>query len=79
MQFQADILDMRVVRPKILESTAMGAGYLAGLGEGIWESIDDIEKLWQEDKAFAQNCEKELVEKWHSGWKKALDRSKGWN
>jgi glycerol kinase len=78
MQLQADILDMIVVRPKILESTAMGAGYLAGLGAGFWKSIENIEKLWQQDRAFAPNCDRNTVEKWHSGWKKALERAKDW-
>jgi len=79
MQFQADILDMKVVRPKILESTAMGAGYLAGLGAGFWKSIDDIEQLWQEDRTFSPALERDSAERRHGEWKKAVGRAKEWN
>jgi glycerol kinase len=78
MQFQADILNMKVVRPKVLESTAMGAGYFAGLAVGFWKNIGEIEKLWQEDKTFSPGCEREKTEGWHLDWKKALERSKDW-
>ncbi|MBN2427316.1 MAG: glycerol kinase GlpK [Deltaproteobacteria bacterium] len=79
MQFQADILDMKVIRPKILESTAMGAGYLAGLGAGFWKDIADIEKLWQKDRTFSPAMEKDAADRHHSYWKKAVNRAKGWD
>ena len=49
MQFQADILGVDVIRPKIIETTALGAAYAAGLAVGFWDSTDDLEKYWEED------------------------------
>lgn len=71
MQVQADVLATKVVRPKITETTAMGAAYLAGLAVGYWSSVDDIQKQWQVDKTFEpgemQNREREI-----KGWQKAV-------
>ena len=61
MQFQADILESAVIRPKIIETTALGAAYLAGLAVGYWPSIDDIKKQWQADRRFEPAGE---PEKW---------------
>ena len=78
MQFQSDILDISLVRPKILETTALGAAYLAGLAVGFWENLDEIKEQWQVDQAFKpvmdDNKKEELLGRWH----KALDRSKNW-
>ena len=52
MQFQADIMNTKVVRPKIIETTALGAAYLAGLSVGYWKDANDIESIWQTDKVF---------------------------
>ena len=52
LQFQSDILQAKVVRPKITETTAMGAAYLAGLAVGLWKSTDDIQSQWQVDRTF---------------------------
>lgn len=61
MQFQADILGTRVIRPKVVETTAMGAAYLAGLAVGYWSSIDEIRKQWQIDRVFEPSWEEEKV------------------
>jgi len=79
MQFQADILGIKVVRPVILETTAIGAGFLAGLAVGFWESLDEIELLRQKDKEFLPNPDKDLVKTWLDNWKKAVNRSKNWS
>ncbi len=78
MQFQSDILNTKVIRPKITETTALGAAYLAGLAVGYWKNIDDIKEQWQVDKIFspAMNDEKrnELVK----GWQRAVNAAISW-
>jgi len=78
MQFQADILGIKVIRPNILETTAMGAGFLAGLAVGFWENIDQINMLWQKNTEFLPNLDKDIVQKWLDNWKEAVNRSKNW-
>ena len=78
MQFQADILNCNVVRPKDIETTALGACYLAGLGCGIFESEDDIKKLWEVDKVFTPKMDEETREKLYSQWCKAVEKCKDW-
>ncbi len=78
MQFQSDILKVPVVRPKIPETTALGAAYLAGLATGYWESRDEIAEQWQVDARFEPNMDDDTIEKRVNGWKKAVDRSKDW-
>ncbi len=78
MQFQADILGVPVVRPKVLETTALGAAYLAGLSVGFWKSRVDIATQWQVDREFRPSMKKTDVEKLRAGWQKALERSLRW-
>ena len=52
MQFQADILDTEIVRPDLLETTALGAAFLAGLGAGVWKNKEELSKVWREDRRF---------------------------
>lgn len=61
MQFQADILGTKVIRPKVVETTAMGAAYLAGLAVGYWSSIEDIRKQWQVDHVFEPSWDEESM------------------
>ena len=79
MQFQADILDLATVRPRIMETTAMGAGYLAGLAVGFWPDIKTISTLWQKESTFLPSGDKDQIRKAVSTWKEAVQRSLGWN
>ncbi|MDZ4699867.1 MAG: glycerol kinase GlpK [Rhodothermales bacterium] len=78
MQFQADLLGVPVVRPTILETTALGAAYLAGLAVGYWESEEAIAGQWQVDARFIPSMPADRVEALKKGWRKALERSKNW-
>ncbi|MEW8974324.1 MAG: glycerol kinase GlpK [Tissierellaceae bacterium] len=78
MQFQSDILDVPVYRPNVVETTALGAAYLAGLAVGFWESKDDIIKRWSIDRIFESEMKKEDRDKFYRGWKKAVTRSLEW-
>ena len=79
MQFQSDMLQVPVVRPKVLETTALGAAYLAGLAVGFWESIDDISTQWQVDKKYTPEMPVESVHHLKTGWRKALVRAGNWD
>lgn len=72
MSFQSDILNVPVERPKVNETTALGAAYLAGLAVGYWESRDDIAKQWAVDRAFEPKMNSDKREELYSGWKKAV-------
>ena len=75
MQFQADILGTRVIRPQVVETTAMGAAYLAGLAVGYWSSIDDIRKQWQIDRIFEPSWEQEKIDEAKAHWADAVKRT----
>tara|TARA_S200000501_G_scaffold178441_1_gene168065 strand:+ start:4178 stop:5653 length:1476 start_codon:yes stop_codon:yes gene_type:complete len=77
MQFQSDLLDCEVLRPEIIETTAMGAGYLAGLQSNIWDK-DQIIKNQKIDKSFNPTINDSEREKMYSGWKKAVNRTFNW-
>jgi glycerol kinase len=78
MQFQADILGVPALRPKVFETTALGAAYLAGLAVGFWGSQDEISEQWQEDQAFQPQMERGKAQRLRRGWQRALDRARGW-
>lgn len=78
MQFQADMLGVPVVRPKISETTALGAAFLAGLATGFWKNRDELESQWQVDRTFEPSMPKGRVADLRAGWNKALERSRGW-
>jgi len=78
MEFQADILGTKVRRPVVLETTALGAAYLAGLAVGFWESKEEIKGKWILDKEFIPQMIEEEKEKKYRGWKKAVSRSREW-
>lgn len=75
MQFQSDVLNAEVIRPKVIETTALGAAYLAGLAVGYWNGIDDIRKLWQVDRRFMPEKNAESVAKEIDGWHDAVKRT----
>ena len=75
MQFQADILNTSVIRPKVTETTALGAAYLAGLAVGYWESIDHIKRQWAVEKAFEPKIGEAEAANLKEGWKDAINRT----
>ena len=78
MQFQADILACRIQRPKIIETTALGAAFLAGLAVGFWKDEAALKALWESEKIFDPQMESEKVAKFIHFWHKAVERSKNW-
>lgn len=78
MQFQADILGVAVQRPKIAETTALGAAYLAGLAVGFWKSPDELAQQWAIDRTFEPHMSADQREDLYAGWKRAVERSLGW-
>lgn len=78
MQLQSEILNLPIVRPRTLETTALGAAYLAGLATGFWKDTDEISHLWQADRHFEPAMDRAAVTKLMKGWTRALERSKGW-
>jgi len=78
MQIQADSIQTKVIRPKITETTALGAAYLAGLAVGFWIDMDDIKLQWQEDKVFQPVSDTAQIRKLIKDWKRAVERSKHW-
>jgi glycerol kinase len=78
MQFQADILNVPVVRPVVAETTALGAAYAAGLAVGFWESLDDLRGNWQEDKRWEPKMDAEDRDRTLRLWKKAVTKSFDW-
>jgi glycerol kinase len=78
LQIQADILGREVVRPAVLETTALGAAYLAGLATGFWKDTSDVARNWREDRRFTPQMPTERRESMYAGWKRAIERSKNW-
>jgi glycerol kinase len=78
MQFQADILGIPIIRPQILETTALGAAYLAGLAVGYWDGYEEIRRQWKIDKTFEPRMGQKQVEELTGRWKEAVERAKGW-
>jgi glycerol kinase len=77
-QVQADQLGVPVERPKIVETTGLGAAFLAGLGTGVWESTDDLRHTWALDRRFEPGPGRESADEAHRRWRDAVERSKGW-
>ena len=75
MQFQANLLDIDVVRPKVTETTALGAAYLAGLAVGYWNDVDEIKSQWQEERRFAPVANKQALDVAKAGWADAIART----
>ncbi|MEW6420229.1 MAG: glycerol kinase GlpK, partial [Deinococcota bacterium] len=78
MQFQADILGVPVVRPKVTETTALGAAYLAGLAVGYWQGTEEITRLWQVDRVFEPQMAANERERRMNRWRQAVERSRAW-
>jgi len=78
MQFQSDILHCKVVRPRITETTALGAAYLAGLAVGYWKNIEEIQQQWQVDKTFSPQLDTAKANELLNGWQRAVKASIAW-
>lgn len=78
MQFQSDILNTPVYRPNVIETTALGAAYLAGLAVGFWSDKEEITKRWSINRVFDPNMKEDKKEELYKGWKKAVTRSLKW-
>ena len=79
MQFQADMIDTKVIRPQVLETTALGAAYLAGLAVGYWSNIDELKSLWSVEREFISEMDNSLRIMNKQYWHKAVARAKGWS
>jgi len=78
MQFQADVLGVPVVRPRIAETTSVGAAYAAGLAVGFWDNFDHLRQRWQHDKTWTPRMEETRRNELYRGWEKAVERAMGW-
>lgn len=78
MQFQSDILNTPVIRPKMIETTALGAAYAAGMAVGFWKDFDDLTKNWGKDKTWRSKMDTTTRNTLYKGWKKAIKRSMDW-
>jgi glycerol kinase len=78
MQFQADVLGVPVVRPKVSETTALGAAYAAGLAVGFWSSVDEMRANWGQDRAWLPSTGDEARTDLYAQWKKAVTRTFDW-
>src|SRR6187399_2165074 len=78
MQFQSDILNTKVIRPRITETTALGAAYLAGLAVGYWKDVEDIQKQWQISKTFSPQMDPDVREDLLKGWERAVNAAIAW-
>lgn len=78
MQFQADVLGLPTIRPRVAETTALGAAYAAGLATGFWSSPDDVRANWREARRWQPRMEGAEVERRYARWRQAVERSLGW-
>ncbi|MFL6623894.1 MAG: glycerol kinase GlpK [Sulfurifustis sp.] len=74
LQFQADLLGVRVVRPRVLETTALGAAYLAGLAAGVWSNVAELARCWQAERAFDPQMNREAAQQLLASWRRAVER-----
>jgi glycerol kinase len=78
MQFQADILNVPVIRPKVFETTALGAAYAAGLAVGYWKNLDMLVQNWEQDKIWEPQMNASDRQTTYKHWTKAVEKSYGW-
>ena len=78
MQFQSDMLNTPVFRPQVIETTALGAAYLAGLHTGLWKDLKSIEKNWKVETKFGSQMSEDDRKRYYNQWKKAVERSRKW-
>ena len=78
MQFQSDIVNTKVVRPTMVETTALGAAYLAGLAVGFWKDLEELNSKWQVDQIFSPNIQQEQRALHIQGWARAINATNNW-
>jgi len=78
MQFQSDILNVPVIRPKVIETTVLGAAYAAGLAVGFWEDTEELKSNWAEDKIWTPQMGQDQRSELSAKWKKAVQKSFSW-
>jgi glycerol kinase len=78
MQFQADVLGVPVIRPTVAETTALGAGYAAGLAVGFWDSTQSVRDNWAEDKRWEPKMDEATRDEHYKYWKRAVTRTFDW-
>jgi glycerol kinase len=78
MQFQSDLIGVNVIRPRVSETTALGAAFLAGLAVGFWTDREEIAGFWQKDRTFTPQMPVDRVQQLKQSWSRAVERSKGW-
>jgi glycerol kinase len=76
LQFQSDLLGVEVRRPVVAETTALGAAYLAGLAVGYWKDVDEVERIWESDRAFEPAADPGVMDIKYAGWKQAVERAR---
>jgi len=79
MQFQSDLLNTKVVRPTVIETTAIGAAYLAGLAVGYWSSTEEIQKQWLMERTFSPSMADDARNELSVGWKRAVNAAISWS
>ena len=79
MQFQSNLLNCKVIRPNVVETTALGAAYLAGLAVGFWGSVEEIQQLWKSEKEFVPSGDPAAIKKGIKDWKRAIHATQSWN
>ena len=78
LQFQADILDVPVERPRVTETTALGAAFLAGLACGIWSSLEEVAATWQLERRFEPRMGPAERDRLLARWRRGVERARGW-
>jgi glycerol kinase len=78
MQLQADVLGVNVVRPTVHDTTALGVAYAAGLATGLWSDLEELRANWRIERTFEPRWGETLREQAYAGWKRAVERSRGW-
>jgi glycerol kinase len=78
MQFQSDVLGVDVVRPRVTETTSLGAAYAAGLAVGFWADEEELRSHWQAERTWSPGMPADERERLYAGWKKAVERTLGW-
>ena len=78
MQIQADVLGRPVLRPVVIETTALGAAYLAGLGVGLWKDVGQVGRYWRLDRRFEPAMSEDQRQELYDGWQRAVERARGW-